>query len=119
VSFNESLLGPLEKIVIEGCIVIPGIVVRRFHCIFFSRIDLAVLNVKTCIYFFLNYVDLLFKFHTLVKQLYLFNFFFNTSFSIENKGIHLKYVQLMFGNMYTLNMYSWSFFSRIKKNFKV
>ena len=33
-SFNESLPGPLKKIVIEGFIVIPGIVVRRFHCIY-------------------------------------------------------------------------------------
>ena len=30
---NESLPGPLKKIVVEGFIVIPGIVVRRFHCI--------------------------------------------------------------------------------------
>ena len=33
VPFNESWPGPLKNIVIEGYIVIPGIVVRRFHCV--------------------------------------------------------------------------------------
>jgi len=40
-SFNKGLSGPLKKIVIEGFIIKPGIVVQRFHCLweYFNAIN--------------------------------------------------------------------------------